>query len=194
MTLYKQDELFSTISGGADDRVFLDWSEPLLDAAVAHLVGDWNGGLLDLSHQLVVVPTRTAGRRLREALAVFASQKDSAAVPPMTVTPEFLTHPEGSDDTASQLETLLAWISTLQSVGLEKVRNLFPVEPVDRGFSWALQTALQLERLRTALGEGGMTIVTTVKKFGKVLDENERWKELASLERRMAGMPSVEPN
>ena len=83
MALYKQDELFTTISGGADERVFIDWSAPLLDASVAELAGDWSGGLLDLSALLVVVPTRTAGRRLREALAVFAAQRDAAVIPPM---------------------------------------------------------------------------------------------------------------
>ncbi|MDA0811267.1 MAG: PD-(D/E)XK nuclease family protein [Verrucomicrobia bacterium] len=188
MALYKQDELFTTISGGADERVFIDWSAPLLDAAVAELVGDWSGGLLDLSALLVVVPTRAAGRRLREALAVFAAQRDAAVIPPMTVPPDFLTQLEDSDQVASQLETLLAWISTLQAVDIQTCPHLFPIEPVDRGFSWALQTAMQLERLRNALGEGGLTIVSAVRKFGKVLDEIERWKELANLERQMIGI------
>ena len=97
MTLYKQDELFATISGGADERVFLDWSTPLLDSAVAHLVGDWSGdwsggwsgGLLDLSDQLVVVPTRTAGRRLREALAAYVARHDAAVIPPNDGAPGF---------------------------------------------------------------------------------------------------------
>ncbi|MEZ5328920.1 MAG: PD-(D/E)XK nuclease family protein [Verrucomicrobiales bacterium] len=188
MTLYKQDELFTTISGGADECVFVDWCAPLLDSMVSHLVGDWNGGLLDLSSLLVVVPTRAAGRRLREALAVFAAQRDAAVIPPLTVPPDFLTQIDDSDQVATQLETLLAWISTLQAVDLETCTHLFPVEPVERGFSWALQTAMQLERLRTALGEGGLTIASAVRQFGKMLDEIERWKELASLERRMAGI------
>ena len=188
MALYKQDELFTTISGGADERVFIDWSAPLLDASVAELAGDWSGGLLDLSALLVVVPTRTAGRRLREALAVFAAQRDAAVIPPMPVPPDFLTRLEDSDKVAAQLETLLAWISTLQAVDIHTCPHLFLIEPVDRGFSWALQTAMQLERLRTALGEGGLTIVSAVRKFGKVLDEIERWKELANLDRQMIGI------
>lgn len=188
MTLYKQEELFFTISGGADKRVFLDWNMPLLDAAVEYLVGDWDGGLLDLSSLLVVVPTRSAGRRLREALAAHVAQKNAVVVPPITVPPDFLTQIEDAKEAASSLQTLLAWISALQAVDLEKCRNLFPVDPVDRGFSWALQTALQLERLRLALGEAGLTVATAVRRFGKILDEIERWKELAALERRMAGI------
>ncbi|MGK0186080.1 MAG: ATP-dependent helicase/nuclease subunit B [Verrucomicrobiales bacterium] len=187
MTLYKQDELFATISGGADKRVFLDWNVPLLDGAVAYLAADWEGGVLDLSNLLVIVPTRAAGRRLREALAAHVAQQNAVVIPPITVPPDFLTSIDGTSEAASSLETLLAWISTLQEVELESCRNLFPVDPVDRGFGWAMQTAMQLERLRMALGEGGLTVASAVRRFGKVLDELDRWKELAALERRMAG-------
>lgn len=196
MTLYRQDELFATISGGADARVFIDWEAPLLDAAVEHLCRGWTGGLLDLGALLVVVPTRHAGRRLREALAVHAAGRGEAVVPPVTVPPEFLVQPaaaggadgDGGLQPASPLQSLLAWINALQSADLDKCRHVFPVDPVERGFSWALQTALQLERLRSALGENGLTIAAAVKRFGKVLDEAQRWKELAALERRMGGV------
>jgi hypothetical protein len=48
MTHYEQDELFSTSGGGADELVFIGWNSPLIEAAVAHLCRDWDGGLLDL--------------------------------------------------------------------------------------------------------------------------------------------------
>ena len=47
----------------------------MLPLAVEWLVGDWSGvGPLDLTKWLVVVPTRQAGRRLREALAERAAR------------------------------------------------------------------------------------------------------------------------
>jgi predicted signal transduction protein with EAL and GGDEF domain len=59
-------------------RHFLPWATPLLPQAVAWLAREWSGaGPLNLSSWLVVVPTRQAGRRLREALAKLAARKGS---------------------------------------------------------------------------------------------------------------------
>ena len=56
-------------------RHFLPWDQPLLPQAVRFLAGDWTGGRpLDLSRLMVVVSTKQAGRRLREALAAFAAE------------------------------------------------------------------------------------------------------------------------
>ena len=70
-------------------RHFLPWDRPLLPQAVAWLARDWSGtGPLDLARWLVVVPTRQAGRRLREALAEHAAEAGQAVFPPRVVTPE----------------------------------------------------------------------------------------------------------
>jgi ATP-dependent helicase/nuclease subunit B len=90
-------------------RRFLGWEKPLVHAVAAHLAADWNGnGALDLSEWLVVVPTRNASRRLREALAVHAATQNAAVLPPLTVTPDFLTSPDRIADmqAAGQVETL----------------------------------------------------------------------------------------
>ena len=51
-------------------RHCLSWERPLLAQAVEWLAAGWGGEApLDLANRLVVVPTRQAGRRLREALA-----------------------------------------------------------------------------------------------------------------------------
>jgi len=69
-------------------RHFLPWDRPLLPQAVAWLARDWSGtGPLDLARWLVVVPTRQAGRRLREALAEHAAEAGQAVFPPRVVTP-----------------------------------------------------------------------------------------------------------
>jgi ATP-dependent helicase/nuclease subunit B len=57
-------------------RDFLGWDAPALDTTVAWLARDWEGGgSLDLSDHLVIVPTRQAGRRLREGLARHAATR-----------------------------------------------------------------------------------------------------------------------
>ena len=65
-------------------RHFFPWDRPLLPQAVEFLTKDWSGNaLLDLSRWLVVVPTRQAGRRLREALAAHAHERKQAVFPPL---------------------------------------------------------------------------------------------------------------
>ena len=66
----------------------LPWDRPLLERAVAHFAAGWTGGALDLSDWLIVVPTRQAGRRLREALAVHAAAEGGAVLAPRVVAPE----------------------------------------------------------------------------------------------------------
>jgi len=63
---------------------FFTWEKPLLGQAVEYLMGGETANVsqrrgLDLSAQLVVVPTRQAGRRLREALANSASAHSAAS-------------------------------------------------------------------------------------------------------------------
>src|ERR1700683_145766 len=95
-------------------RHFLPWDQPLLPQVVEFLSGAWAGtGPLDLASVLVVVPTKQAGRRLREALAAHASASGQAGFPPRVLTPEALIAPVPGS--ASRLESLLAWARTLQA-------------------------------------------------------------------------------
>lgn len=188
--LFSQEDLHREPEGEAKAQVrtvFLDWDEPLLDRAVACLAGDWSGGVLDLGNLLVLVPTKHAGRRLREALAVYTGRKEGAVIPPIVVTPDFLVSPARlpgvEDGVAGGAETLFAWIETLRSVDLARCRNVFPVDPVERSFSWALQTASHLIDLRKLLGESGLTIGGAATRLAKESIEPQRWRELARLER-----------
>ena len=170
-------------------RHFLPWSSPLLPQAVAWLARDWNGvGPLNLSSWLVVVPTRQAGRRLREALAEHAARREQAVFPPRVVTPELLVTQALNPGmrTANRLESLLAWTEVLRAVDLAEVRAVLPHDPPTRDFAWALALGRELARLQSTLAEGGWCLGDVGVRAGETCPELERWHELGELERRHA--------
>ena len=173
-----------TVESAAPQRVFVDWNRPLLKHAVAHLASNWSGGILDLSSHLVVVPTRHAGRRLREALALHTAGS-GAVIPPLVVPPDFLVSADRIQDigsVASTAEALLAWIDTLRSLKTHQFRDLFPVDPVEHSFTWALHTASNLIELRRSLAETGFLIADAAEKLATSGIETKRWHQLAALE------------
>ncbi len=192
-----QLELFETVTpppkpvleltrGPLCTRHFLGWDKPLVRAVAARLATGWNGlGALDLSEWLVVVPTRNVSRRLREALAVLAAEHGAAVLPPMTVTPDFLTAPARITDgnTAGQVETLLIWAAELLRLDLNEFRQLFPVDPVERHFNWALKMSGDLLQVRETLNENGLSLADAARILENTEMEPERWRDLAKLER-----------
>ena len=167
-------------------RHFLSWERPLLPQAVAFLAREWSGaGPLDLSRTLVVVPTRQAGRRLREALAAHAAERGSAVFPPRVMMPESLVSAAVAEEgIATRLESLLAWAEVLREIELEEFRAVFPVDPPVRNLAWAWRLAQELVRLRRVLGEGGLQLGDVAARVGADFPEAERWRQLAELERR----------
>lgn len=168
-------------------RHFLPWDRPLLPQAVAWLATGWNGeGPLDLSDTLVVVPTRQSGRRLREALARHAATRSQAVFPPRVVLPEQLFDLAAAPgiQVASRAALLLAWVTVLRSVDLGDFRAVFPVDPPQRGFPWALQLAEEFSRLQETLAEAGLRFGEVAARAGV---ETERWRQLAGLESRHDG-------
>lgn len=166
----------------------LPWDQPLLKRAVDWLAGDWQGGgPLDLSDLLVVAPTRQSGRRLREALAVRAAGRGQAVFPPRVMLPEDIVAPgAAAADVASPMESLLAWIEVLRGLDLAAFREVFPVDPPARNFSWALRLADELGRLQKTLGEAGLSLADAPAKGGDDFPEAARWRQLAQLEQRRA--------
>jgi len=167
----------------------LSWLEPLPRSAARWLAFGWKGeGPLDLSTWLVVVPTRQSGRRLREALAAFASEAGQAVFPPRVVLPETIaTLGPVAVPVASRAEQQLAWVEALQTIDLSDYRAVFPVEPPTRSFTWARELASQLVRLQGALGEAGLTIADVPARVAsgqEEFPEAERWTQLA----RLAGL------
>lgn len=167
-------------------RTFLGWDTSLIGAVVDRLTRDWDGqGALDLTDHLILVPTRNASRRLREALALRAAEHDAAVLPPLVVTPDFLTSPERVPDLApaGRVETLLIWAAELMRLDLDDYRQLFPTDPVERGFAWALKAAGDLLELRETLNENGLSLADAARRLAGTEMEPERWDDLARLEK-----------
>lgn len=166
----------------------LPWDRPLLERAVAHFAAGWcGGGALDLSDRLIVVPTRQAGRRLREALAVHAAERGGAVLAPRVLVPEQildLAQPAGLA-VASRAQVLLAWAEVLRTARLEDLREVFPLDPPERDFAWALRLAGEMTRLQAALAEGGLRFAAVAPRAGDGFAEARRWEQLAQLEREV---------
>ncbi|MBK8093732.1 MAG: PD-(D/E)XK nuclease family protein [Verrucomicrobiaceae bacterium] len=184
-----QPDLFHEGQGnavaGSLTRRFLGWERSLLRAVAEHLAAEWDGhGALDLDGWLIIVPTRNAGRRLREALAMLAAEKNAAVLPPRVVTPDFLTSPERLEDvqTADSMQTRLIWAAELLRLDFAAHRQLFPVDPVERGLKWALKTAGDLLELRETLNEKGLSMADAARLFENTAMEPERWLDLAKIE------------
>jgi ATP-dependent helicase/nuclease subunit B len=163
-------------------RHFLPWDQPLLPQVVKFLRGDWSGtGPLDLASVVVVVPTKQAGRRLREALAAHASASGQAVFPPRVLTPEALIAPVPGS--ASRLESLLAWARTLQAADFAHCRDVFPTDPPAQSLSWGLRVADQLLSVQATLAEAGLRLADVSGRAGEGLPETARWLQLGELER-----------
>ncbi len=168
-------------------RHFLGWDRPVLELAGEYLVSRAGDELLDLSEILVIVPTRNAGRRLREMLANLANERGMAMLAPQVVPTEFLLSLISTTDTgklATPEECFLGWIQVLLKADLAKFRALFPVEPVTQDVGWARGTAKSLVELCRTLGESGLEIADIPKLVDEELFEEDRWLELAKLEVR----------
>lgn len=155
------------------ERVFLGWERPFLGVLAEWLLARRDA----LPGLLVVVPTAQAGRRLREALAESAG----ALLAPKVVTPDFFFRPDVQDGIATAVEARFAWIEVLQSMSGREARALFPVEPVERSFSWAAGVAKELEKVRNALAEGGKFFADAAE----LSPERDRWVDLMEVERRV---------
>lgn len=156
----------------------------MLPQAVAFLAGDWRGaGPLDLSRVLVIVPTRQSGRRLREALAAWAGARGQNMWPPQVSLPEDLLLPPAFERAvASRLESLLAWVEVLRKVDLEAFREVFPMDPPGRDFTWARLLGARLIGVQATLAEAGLRFGDVPARAGSGFPEEARWVQLAALE------------
>ena len=166
-------------------RHFLAWDRPLLPQAVEFLAAGWEGeGPLNLAETLVVVPTKQAGRRLREALAAHAAKHGSAVFPPRVMLPESLLMAGAAGaGVASRLESLLAWVGVLREVVFDDFRQVFPVDPPARNFTWALRVAQDFSRLQSLLAEGGLQPADVPARAGEDFAEAARWRQIGELAR-----------
>ena len=134
-------------------RLFLDWDRPALDRAVEYLSEGWEQGPLDLRDRLIIVPTRQAGRRLRERLAAAAADRGTGALMGLVETPAFLFRPApGPAPLTSEIAAEVMWMRTLDQAPREHRAPLGPsavsAEPAAR-----MAVAVHLASLRALLCE-----------------------------------------
>lgn len=170
-------------------RTFLDWSRPVLPAVADHLISAIaRGAVWDLSEALVLVPTREAGRRLREALAYRAHQADTGLFPPH-VWPAYRLVTPDTPGTATALQMRLVFTHILGNAAPDAYPALFPAglghaeDDHDR-FALAFRAAQPLCELRSLLTEGGLRFADVAPALGEGFEDAERWGDLERLEMR----------
>ena len=166
-------------------RHFLGWDAPVTDKVVGFLLPDCMTDPPDLDGTITIVPTRQAGRRLREAMALRCSLAGSALLSARVETPAVFARP-GLDaaGVASPVRVAMAWAAVLTGMNPDDFRGLFPARPPEQDFGWALRTGEMLQDLREALADGGLLITDVVEKFPHLLEEQDRWNDLFELEQR----------
>ena len=166
----------------APERHFLDWSAPLTERVGEWLLSDRTKGTVDLSDALVIVPTRQAGRRLRESLAMRCAEHSTALIPPIVREPLFFLQPTRQGNVAGPLLSNTLWTRVLNEIDPVEYTGLFPVPPPRGEAAWAIHTAEHIQRVRSTLVDGGYLMRDVVRQFGDRLDEPDRWADLARLE------------
>ena len=159
---------------------YLDWNLPLLPAITQQLLAGASGDFIDLSSDLVIVPTVQSGRRLREALALAAN--DRGLFPPEIVTPDvFLAQAIKDEPIANEESVTAAWFIVLGAIDCTQFEALFPIAP-EQNTGWQLGMAQRLMQLRNELGEEGLDFALAAQSTAESGHEPARWRELARLE------------
>jgi ATP-dependent helicase/nuclease subunit B len=160
----------------------LGWDRPVTSLVTEFLLRDVSRCPPDLRDTLVVVPTRQAGRRLREALAAACAQY-GALLAPRVVTPNFFWRDDSrSAAVAPPMAVMLAWVQVLRVIERDAFPAFFPKGSDRDDVSWVLRTARMLSGVREELAEGAYTIQRVCQRWGNELQEAERWQDLARLE------------
>ena len=159
--------------------VFLGWDQPW-----ANLFAEWlerEPGRL--RRQLVVAPTRESGRRLRERLVSQAALNGSGAIlGPRMATPEDFFRPA---EVMPDAIRWAGWLAVLRETKDDEVAALFPSGVADKDDGWHLAVIRQIEQARESLISGNADFAAVA---GILLEENDRWSELAQLEHRVVSL------
>ena len=131
---------------------FLGWDRPVTAGLTEFLMPEDPDGPVDFGDRLIVTPTRQAGRRLREALAVRCSRRKTAVLGARVVTPAALLHPDKEPpNTACRTDIRELWAEVLLGSDAGPCEGLFPEGVQDRDFSWAIRSAEMIQGLRVEL-------------------------------------------
>ena len=165
------------------ERHFLGWDTPVTAKVRDFLLPPHLSGPVDLGSDLIVVPTAQAGRRLRETLALYCADQNTALLSPHVVEPIYFLHSNNDfPRVASPVETAAVWCRVLIEGDLTQYPGLFPARIPNQDFAWAMHTAEMIQRLRDTLADGACRITEVYQDFGSVLEEQDRWRDLAELE------------
>ena len=167
-------------------RHFLGWDRPVTETVRDFLIPDAISGPVDLADTLIVVPTRQASRRLRETLAAHCASSDAALLSTEVVLPAafFRPAPKANHRETSALLAQAIWAELLHAAAPTDFETLFPATGIERNYAWAERTGETLQQLRGSLADGGYTIQDIVAQHGDILEEPDRWQDLAEAERR----------
>lgn len=181
-------------------RHFLGWDRPIAEAVRDYLIPDKTPDAVDLGDTLVVVPTRQAGRRLRETLALHCTTEpktpDTQDAPPaapsggmlsaQVVVPASLFRPPERADyhETGALLSRAVWTDVLLEADPAKFASLFPVADIARDAAWAQSAGQTLQQLREILADGGHTLQSVFATYADTLEEPDRWQDLAEAEHR----------
>ena len=164
-------------------HTFIPWRERFLPALAALVLRERTATApWDLRDLLIVVPTRQAGRRLREALATLAAAHSTGVLGPITVTPDALVTSLTSELTATPPDALAAWLHVLLQTPLDNFREVFPLDPPERDAAWALGVARELHRVQSTLADHDLAFADVARRVADTALEPERWAQLAHLE------------
>lgn len=161
----------------------LGWDLPLLPQLARHLCARAaHGRPWDLSTFAVVVPTRQAGRRLRQRMAEEAANAGTGLLPPLVLTPDALIGSTDVGEVATTADSIGAWVTVLQETDLSELAALFPEPPLKRDAAWAADLVLAFHRLQDTLAAAGQDFALVAEKVAGTAFEPERWAALAALE------------
>jgi ATP-dependent helicase/nuclease subunit B len=160
-------------------RIFLNRRAPLLPQALAWLASGWESSDLDLSGTLVVVPTRTALRRLHEGLVSAAASGGGALMPPAWALPMQLLEAGHGCPAPSSVEQM-CWITVLRSASPRELRALFPGSRVPvMDTAHAAELGVSINSLRADLAAAGLSFARLAEGEER---EDPRWAALGVLE------------
>ena len=165
-------------------RILLDWNRPALYSAAEKLLDCApSGRKFDLSNLIVVLPGRSACRRLQELLAIKSSNK---CIFPRIITvgalPELLYTPK--QQFATPLTQAFAWAEALRGLSKDELQVIIPHPPADEDVPAWLNLGELLSGQHRQLAADRLNFEDVSKK-GKSLagfDEFRRWQVLAEVQ------------
>ncbi|NCD33878.1 MAG: PD-(D/E)XK nuclease family protein [Spartobacteria bacterium] len=170
-------------------KIFFDWVMPALDQAVDFFTVDRGSGVLDLSDQMIIVPTTHAGRRLRERLALRVAENSGkgkgAVLPGIVGEADILLRKTGTSRlaVANGMTAKWAFMSCMKEWRQADDQHISAVFPQ----GWPDDDSLlgfadEFSRLRSMLCDEGHTVASFAEGLEDDHPEYERWRVLARWE------------